>query len=160
MAHLWRIGECGEWAPTPLGGAALRLGPAVELRRVGAAAGDDWALLATPVARVAINGVPHRIGLAVLDDLDEIRLDERGAAFFSTETLAVVEPYPTAGPRGFCPRCKQQIEPASPAVRCPSCGLWHHASAELPCWTYAPLCAACAQDTALDAAFRWTPEDL
>ena len=80
--------------------------------------------------------------------------------FFSTESLTRVEPLPE-DVFATCPRCKQAIPPGSMAVRCPSCGVWHDQRDEKPCWTYAERCAACQnQPTALDADFRWTPEDL
>ena len=100
------------------------------------------------------------LGIVALSDRDEIRPADGLPLFFSTETLARVEPFPASGARGFCPRCKQHIEPGTPAVRCPGCSLWYHMSDEFPCWTYAPQCSACPQETALDADFRWTPEDL
>ena len=175
MAHLWLLDVSNEWTPQLLAGGATTLaddglrsadyaagaetGVAahVLLRRLADPA-NTWALLtASPALRV--NGAPVPLGIAVLDDRDEIRLPNL-TAWFSTETRACIEPFPASTARGFCPRCKQAIETGTPAVRCPSCGLWHHASDALPCWTYAPACAACAQDTALDAGFRWTPEDL
>jgi hypothetical protein len=104
----------------------------------------------------------------ILSDRDELRWpvahDASGAAphplFFSTERLAAVAPYPAGDRRGSCPRCKQLLTVGDAAVRCPSCGLWHHATDELPCWTYGEHCAACQQVTSLDAGFQWTPEEL
>jgi hypothetical protein len=129
----------------------------VQLRRV-ANPPDTWALITSSPA-LRLNGAQVPLGLAILEDRDEIRLPAVHA-WFSTETQAQVEPFPPSATRGFCPRCKQAIDPGSSAVRCPGCGLWHHASDDLPCWTYAPTCAACAHTTDLDAGFRWTPEDL
>jgi len=80
--------------------------------------------------------------------------------FFSTELLAGVTPYPGSERPILCARCKAEIATASPAVRCPRCGAWHHQSDELPCWTYAERCSVCDQPTALDAGFAWTPEEL
>jgi hypothetical protein len=160
MAHLWTADESGAWTPSTLAGDARTLSLSVALRRIGETAGADWALLSTPAARVFINGLPASLGTVLLADRDEIRVADNPVLFFSTETLATVEPFHSSGPRGFCPRCKQSIESGTPAVRCPSCGLWHHASADFPCWTYAPQCAACAHDTALGTGFRWTPEEL
>jgi hypothetical protein len=174
MAHFWILNGSQEWTPQPLDGdAALIVGAALQCSHDapagdGARAGvllrrvndppNTWVLLtASPALR--LNGVPVPLGLAVLDDRDEIRLPEL-TAWFSTETQAHVEPFPESPARGFCPRCKQAIVAGSAAVRCPGCGLWHHASDDLPCWTYAATCSACAQETALDAGFRWTPEDL
>ncbi len=160
MAHLWRERGPDGWAPTPLVGDRIGLGCSSALRRLGDANGAAWMLLAAPAARVLVNGLPLAIGAVVLSDRDEIRLPSGSPLYFSTETLAVVAPFPESGPRGFCPRCKQSIAPGSPAVRCPSCGLYHHSSEDLACWTYGPQCAGCSHDTALDAGFRWTPEDL
>ena len=44
-------------------------------------------------------------------------------------------------------------------VSCPNCGVRHHQSAELRCWTYAPGCAVCGWPTTLDARFRWVPDE-
>ena len=184
MAHLWLLSDFDEWIPSTLVGHAATLAggvlhcagdaeltfssldadlntnlrPRLLLQRI-----DDppntWALVAAWPSRVRINGAPMPLGLAVLDDRDEIRLPDF-TAWFSTELQAQVEPFPESATRGFCPRCKQSIAAGSPAVRCPICGLWHHQSSDLGCWTYAPTCTACPQDTALDIGFRWTPSDL
>ena len=127
-----------------------------------------WAFLTAPDARVLINGLPVPLGIAILADRDEIRFaatDEapRGLLspiYFSTERLAAVAAYPADGRRGSCPRCKQALTAGESAVCCPGCGLWHHATEALPCWSYGEHCAACPQATALDAGFQWTPEDL
>ena len=162
MAHLWkRMTDSDEWTPIALDGDAFALADSsLALRRVEAHPVSTWALLAAPGTHVLVNGTPVNLGIIALADRDEIRFANGAPTFFSTEVLAETEPFPASGARGFCPRCKQQIEAATPAVRCPSCGLWHHASDELPCWTYAPQCSACPQATALEAGFRWTPEDL
>ena len=177
MAHLWTR-PADIWEPFLLDAAVYELGallPAAVpdllrdrcassvmagLRRVGDDTQGTWALVVAPRSRVLINGARIIVGIAVLTDRDEIRLPDGRCLFFSTETLAFVGPFPASGTRGFCPRCKQAIAPASAAVRCPGCGLWHHSSDDFPCWTYGPHCAACPQDTALDAGFRWTPEEL
>lgn len=138
------------------------------LHRVSGAGDDTWALLAGPLARPLVNGLPVPLGLVVLADRDEIRwpapLDPScpppWPIFFSTERLATIAPYPPDARRGSCPRCKQPLTPGDPAVRCPGCGLWHHATEALPCWTYGEQCAACPQPTSLDTGFQWTPEDL
>ena len=179
MAHLWMLGDADDWTVLPLDGAAFALGDArprrvpdllslarhessLALRRVDDPAGALWALMAGPGARVLVNGAPAALGLVVLADRDEVRTTRGATLFFSTETRASIEPFPDSGPRGSCPRCHQAIASGDAAVRCPSCGLWHHATADLPCWTYDPRCAnpLCAQDTALDAGFRWTPDEL
>jgi hypothetical protein len=177
MAHLWILDAGNNWAPTLLNGDAFALvdsgshranveradaeaetNARVLLRRVSSVP-DTWALLCGPKQPVWVNGLPVPLGLTVLSDRDEIRLLHT-AVWFSTETQPHVEPFSESATRGVCPRCKQRIEAGTPAVCCPSCGLWHHASDDLPCWSYAPTCAACAQDTAMDADFLWTPEDL
>lgn len=174
MAHFWILNDSKEWTPRPLvddgavlvGGELHRVDDTITkteaharvlLRRL-ADPPNTWALL-TSHPRVRVNGSPVPLGMVVLEDRDELSLPAF-TAWFSTETQAQVDPFPESTARGFCPRCKQAIASGSAAVRCPSCGLWHHASEDLPCWTYAPTCSGCAQETALDAGFRWTPEDL
>jgi hypothetical protein len=115
------------------------------------------------LARPLVNGLPLHHGIAVLFDRDEIRLAPGGDGtplYFSTERLAVVTQYSPAGRLGLCPRCKQAIAPGEDAVRCPGCGVWHHSTAALPCWTYGDQCAACDHATSIEAGFRWTPEVL
>ena len=180
MAHVWRMRRgSGEWTPLLLDGDAFALdsdGPAhvpgllttqgasLGLRRVEDPAahggGTVWMLVVGRSGRVLVNGFPASLGLVALADRDELKLATGDSFFFSTEALAHVAPFPASGAGGFCPRCKQHIDPGTPAVRCPGCGLWHHASGDLPCWTYAAQCSACPHETALDAGFRWTPEEL
>lgn len=177
MAHLWTIDDVGAWAAmsldadvllladsglTRVAGAAeaLRAASSAMLHRDGRGAHARWTLLVPPHAPILVNGAPVPLGIVALADRDEIRLAPGSRMFFSTETLATVEPYPADSPRGFCPRCKQRIEPGSAAVKCPACGLWHHASGALPCWTYGENCAACPQATSLEAGFGWTPEEI
>lgn len=166
MPHLWLQND-NRWDPAPLGGSALALDDAASLRPLGAgeaaplrfqpAGGDSWVLLATQRAGVRVNGHALVAGIRVLRDRDEIAFD--GArCFFSTERLACVEPFPGADGPVFCARCKQAIEPGSPAVRCPGCGTWCHQREDLGCWTYGPKCPLCDQPSALDAGFRWEPE--
>jgi hypothetical protein len=175
MAHLWTRAST-LWEPVKLDADAFdlacatapvvsdqprpqRVSTCIRLRRVGAGQDARWVMVAGPTDRVLMNGAPAVLGLSVLMDRDEIRLPDGRQFFFSSEMLVSIEPFPATGIRGFCPRCKQVIAPGSPAVRCPACGLWHHASDDLPCWTYGLHCAACPQDTALDAGFQWTPEE-
>ena len=166
MAHVWfrNPGEVNrgpsvpaEWSRMPLDADALAIHPSVRLLRRTTAGREDWLLVGTPAVRV--NGVPLDAGIRVLDDRDELRTDD-DRTFFSTESLAAIAPFPGDERATFCPRCKLEIAPGSPAVRCPHCGVWHHQSDELPCWMYAEHCTMCDQPTALDAGFRWTPEEL
>ena len=176
MAHLWTLAGDGSWAPVVLDGAAFALGVSGRARMSDATPQDHdhlvtatlhrtitdeaWVLLVPARAPVRVNGAPAPLGIVALADRDEIRVVPGWRMFFSTERLASVALYPTSGQRGFCPRCRQSIDPGALAVACPGCGLWHHQSDALACWTYADRCAACAQATALDAGFRWTPEEL
>ena len=174
MAHFWDIDTAGCWVATPVGDTRAAIDISVELVKSDhIAAGaveharvwrltnspETWALVCPPYSDVRVNGERVPLGLTILSDRDELRIPGLPVRFFSTETLAYVEAFPeSAG--GFCPRCKQPIEPGSSAVRCPGCRLWHHASDDLPCWTYAPVCAGCEHSTAMDACFKWTPEKL
>jgi len=178
MAHLWTQVGGGALGILELAGDRLELDrlaeridgekpggrargpvPAGRLQRF-AAESDEWILLAAPRAGISINGLPLQVGIHVLADRDEIRIGGRGSVFFSTERPARCEPLPPSDRSLVCPRCRQPIEPGTPAVRCPQCALWHHQSADLPCWSYAPTCALCPRSTEQDAGFQWTPEDL
>jgi len=188
MAHLWMKDEDGVWCVAQLRASAVRLAaggpvtceegaPAEEgalaenrdlrLLRSQAAGGETWSLLAGPHSAVMLNGRPLPAGIAVLQDRDEILCCDLPARlrrmFFSTEVAVCVEPLPS-GVAASCPRCKLPLQPGKPAVRCPTCKVWHHqAAAEggTDCWTYGETCAACrGHATALDAGFRWTPDDL
>jgi hypothetical protein len=164
MAHLWvaepRVDHAGaaiaRWSHQPLAGA-VDLGSAARLQPATTAEGACWVLLGPPSVRV--NGQPASTGIVVLRDRDEICTDGR-RVFFSSETLAVVTPYPGAAEPLLCPRCRIEITAGTPAVCCPGCRTWLHQNEaeELPCWTHAPFCTQCDQPTALDAGFRWSPE--
>ncbi len=175
MAHFWNIDAAGCWVATPVGDTPAVINNSVEfvksddiaaravehayVRRLANPV-ETWALLCPPHSDVRVNGEFVPLGLTILSDRDELRMPAQSVRFFSTETLARVEAFPEDA-RGFCPRCKLALTPGSAAVRCPgSCGLWHHMSDEMPCWTYAPTCAGCEHNTAMDAGFKWTPEDL
>ncbi len=184
MAQLWHLGSPGLWQaqtlPPELEAVALAPGlPAAsrDSAMTAGAAGPNsplllaadaegpprWAVLSPCGIRVKINGDTLRCGIRMLRDKDEI---VAGGArfFFSVESLAEVIPFPGSDParRVFCARCKGDLKAGVPSVRCPGCGSWHHQDegGELPCWTYAAPCALCAQPTAFDAGFQWTPEDL
>jgi hypothetical protein len=177
MAHLWVREDSGEWAALPLAAAAVDLrcsppralpaaGPVTDdqvlllCAPAGGAAGVEWVLLAGAGATVWINGLPLGAGLRALADRDQVHVEGAAPLYFSTERLAAVAAMPGSPQPLFCPRCRQAIETASDAVLCPQCGVWHHQSAALPCWLYAPTCALCPQPTELDGGFRWTPEEL
>lgn len=174
MAHLW-VWHGGEWAIVPMGARPVFFGswmdrdavpdevacPADGPRLVGIPSGDSttWVLL-TPSAGVFVNGSPVLGGIRVLADRDEVRAAGAAPVYFSTETLAGVESLQAGDHETVCARCRQEIEPGTGAVRCPGCGVWHHASDAFECWTYAPTCALCPQSTSDMAGFRWTPEGL
>jgi predicted RNA-binding Zn-ribbon protein involved in translation (DUF1610 family) len=175
MAHLWVQDDANAWGWFPLAAEVLSLpdalptaGPrtqdgqagheAILMRSPGAGA-TRWVLLAASQG-VLVNGLPLHTGIRVLSDRDEICLGAAGAVYFSTETLATVEVFPGSEQPVYCPRCKQEIAPGSNAVKCPQCGVWHHQSEELPCWTYSPRCALCDQPTELGGSYRWSPEEL
>lgn len=178
MAHLWSWSDDSQWQAFPLNGDRWALsatgapeplppgditgddGRLVVLRRAPGPHDERWLLMASERASVLVNGLPMAHGIAALVDRDEIRVPPLVPAFFSTERAAHVAPYPADGPRGFCPRCKRPLAAGDPAVRCPGCGLWHHALDHRPCWTHSDRCAACPHPTALDAGFQWTPEEL
>lgn len=175
MAHLWIQDERGEWGVQPLEGDWVTLAAdlrdrmyrpgephpddqLVALMRVSGTNTEVWLLMAGRLTDVRVNGDDAGAGgLRVLCDRDEICL--RGERrYFSTETLARVSPMPAMDPAPRCPRCHQAIATGTDAVRCPHCGIWHHRSEALPCWTYADTCANCPQPTDLEAGYRWTPE--
>jgi hypothetical protein len=177
MAHLWVTTEAQQWAVLPLEDDALTLTTSppqpvghplaeylslsnVLLVRTREAECETWVLVAGAGSGVSVNGLPLATGLRVVSDRDEIHIPGVSNLYFSTESLARVEELSASGQTLFCPRCKQEIEKGSMAVRCPSCGVWHHQTDELNCWTYSEVCALCAYATDLNAGFRWTPEEL
>jgi hypothetical protein len=167
MAHLWTLTTESEWAIRPLAHDVHALTPdgsvlllPTPFARPAPTAPSAWALIVGSAPHVTLNGDPLAVGIAILTDRDEIRVAAEAPLFFSTESLPEVNAFPSEGPRGVCPRCKQVIPVGSDAVRCPSCGIWHHQSDELPCWRYAGRCAVCEQETAEDTGFRWTPQEL
>jgi len=163
MAHLW-LNQNSQWQPVPMAGPALALSAAGELTAVPPAddaqirliaSANDWVLLAVPAARIRINGEPLSLGCRVLRDRDEIVIGQV-RSYFSTERLARVEPFPDTETAVFCARCRQQIQPGTPAVRC-QCGTWCHETEDLRCWSYAETCPLCPHPTAADAGYRWEP---
>jgi hypothetical protein len=172
MAHLWIRTGAGQWDVLPLDAGAFDLtasppravapGAArtAVLRRAEGQGEPVWLLLAASGAGVSVNGLPAPAGIRVLADRDEIQVDGGGPLIFSTEALARSEPFPGFDRTIFCPRCKLEIERGAQSVKCPACGIWHHQTEELPCWTYASSCALCPQPTGLETGYRWTPEEL
>lgn len=173
MAHLWLMDAKRAWVVFPLaepGYGVDRLPPSViesvadasrciALLPAGASPGVSWVLMAPMGAKAQVNGWPLRIGMRVLDDHDEVEIAGVGTFFFSTESLARIEPLPEMERAITCVRCKLPIELESPAVRCPNCRVWHHQGGEYECWTYSEGCAACSFSTRLDDRYRWTPEE-
>lgn len=176
--HFWIEAAERDWAiQTPTGECCVRLGDGVEARLTppyGQLAAEDvrvlpvakgagspeWVLVAGQQVRLHLNGEPLQLGLRVLRHKDEIRIGGQ-RCYFSTEELAKVIAFEGLAQPVFCPRCKEKIEPGDLCVRCPNCGAYHHQSERFPCWTYAPTCAVCGQQsTELDAGYSWTPEML
>jgi hypothetical protein len=176
MAHLWVKNATEQWAVLPLEETAFTLtanpphsiGSLVEENNVlanvlllrTAEAERTWVLVAGSGTGVSVNGMPLVTGIRVVGDRDEIRVPGSGSFYFSTETLARVEEFVAAEQTLFCPRCKQAIEAGAAAVKCPGCGVWHHQTEDLNCWTYSDICALCTNKTDLNGSFRWTPEEL
>ena len=170
MAHLWVRGflpgsreaasTCA-WAVVQLDEGAFVLGVALLLRS-RSAEGESWLVMSARHAAVRLNGVRLLTGFRVLADRDELYVDGVGRAFFSTERLAQVEPFPSADRPVGCARCRGLLMVAgSPAVQCPLCRVWMHQSDEYPCWSHSDRCVApCPQPTALAGQYRWTPEGL
>jgi hypothetical protein len=177
MAHLWMNEDGGRWSVLSLNGdevdlTALLSGeetktengakavPRALILRGPSTDTSGWLLVTTKGCRARVSGKSVATGIRRLVDRDEILLHGVGRCYFSTETLARIEPLSEESATGCCPRCKQGMTAGEAAVRCPGCGVWHHQSDELPCWTYAERCAICGGSTALDAGFSWTPEEL
>jgi hypothetical protein len=178
MAHIWLRSSAEAWTQAalaeqeyllaadsvqPRDAASTRDAAAPVLRRFGSNPRESaWALIAPPGTDVRVSSHPVRAGICILADRDSIRLSGAAPAYFSTEELARVEPFPHVEEPHYCPRCKLEIVAGGATVRCPACGVWHHedAAAERRCWTYAARCALCEQPTALDVGYRWTPESL
>jgi hypothetical protein len=145
--------------PRPAADAAVEDAPVIQRESDASGEGETWVVIHTPGSALRINGTALATGLRVLSHRDELRLaGVAGRVFVSLEGLARIALFDgTEGSR--CPRCQQAIQPGSPAVRCPQCGVWHHQSQELGCWSYSPACSLCSQPTELEAGFRWTPDE-
>ncbi len=174
-ATLWFKNEAGGFTPLVLRGdgavdlaveppravqGALAAGapPAALLLPARRGALGAWVLIANPQAEVRVNGFRLAMGIRALGDRDEIRVGHNPPVYFSREAPAEVQPFPGAERPVPCPRCRLAIEPGEAAVRCPSCGVWHHQLDDRPCYTYAPHCAACGAPAELNGDYRWVPE--
>jgi hypothetical protein len=189
MPQVWlQVTEGEGWAIVPLTGTAYGMSerelsairgsvcdpdepgpPAVLVRRDNGSL-ERWFLLARKGARVQVNGAPLVLGARLLCDRDEIVVHRNGSAaalhcYFSTERRAEIVAFPDEDVDEVrCPRCKDRIRKGQLTVRCPNpdCGVLHHEdeTSGLRCWTYAATCALCSHATALDAGYKWTPEEL
>lgn len=123
---------------------------------------DRWFLVAGERADVWVDGARQDLGLYRLADGQEILVAGAGVVVLSTEEPPRIALLPDTGTDVICPRCKTEIEPGTPAVRCPDCKLWHHERDDLPCWTYehSSHCAMCTQANVLDGALRRIPGGL
>lgn len=178
MAHLWVKNGSEQWAILPLQADAFVLitNPPEPVRNLPQASEESaskvlllrqlraeevsWVLVSGPERVVRVNGAALALGVQRVADRDEIQVEGVGTLYFSTESLARIEPFPAGDESLYCPRCKQAVESGSSAVKCPQCRTWYHQSEELPCWSYSETCVLCPQITDLKAGFRWTPEEL
>ena len=168
MAHLWvrdshpdarDAASLGDWAVMRLDEGAMVLGAALLLRSCSAD-GESWLVMSAMHAGVRLNGGRLLTGFRVLADRDELCIDGVGRAFFSTERLASITPFPGAERPVRCARCRIVLNAGMPSVRCPACGALTHQSDDRPCWVYAEHCPQCSQATALDFGFCWSPEGM
>lgn len=131
--------------------------------------GEKWFHVQDPTRgqKVTING-DMSLGLHRIRHRDELRV-RKTRLHLIDEDPARVQPFPGREPV-ICPRCRTEIMPGEPSVRCPNpqCRSWHHQTTEAagdedekPCWTYGKKCAApnCSHPTSLDGSFSWLPED-
>lgn len=181
MCQLFHRLESGEWQALALAGETLSLigesasvavgsaaasppSHAPVLRRLASPSGDTWLLLAPESSKVRVNGRPLVTGLWVLSHRDAVQLGAAPPLFFSTERVAVIEPFAGGPDPVFCPRCKTVVAAGSPAARCPSCSTVFHQSEALPCFDYGEIsgevCPICGERTALDGELRWTPAEV
>lgn len=172
MAHLFVYSPDASWEARLLSDActwlsergrvdssALLAEPsAPQIHHAAGAGADRWFLLASCESRVRVNGTPLIAGIRALHDRDQITMGVATSFYFSTESLARVEPFVGGGAPTYCPRCKQTVVDGCASVRCPQCAVVHHESVDLGCWSYAGQCALCDQVTDLSSGFRWTPE--
>jgi hypothetical protein len=176
MAHAWVLDRENRWNARRLdaashdirrlllpdagdGSAAPHVDGAACLLSCGAGTERRWLVIAGPDADLRVNGIPLSVGVRALEHRDEISLAGVGSAFYSAEKLAAVVPFPGADHPVACGRCHQLIQPGSPVVQCPGCGVFYDQSQALPCFNYAEHCAYCSQPTALDGDFNWVPDE-
>jgi hypothetical protein len=177
MAHLWLQNDAHEWTAHELASRefplesflnnipernpALDSAPAdVKLLKAETDNQDNWVIVAGHGSGISINGIPLFLGIRTLRDRDEIRWRPDGFIFFSSEELAAVVDFPQSDRKIVCPRCKQEIEPGTPAVLCPGCKIYYHQSEQLPCYTYAENCGTCTRKTNLGSGYEWIPEQM
>jgi hypothetical protein len=170
MASLWTRGDSGDLVERRLdSGACAPAGPQAAPVRVAQGlslvptrgwVNAEWVLVANVGARVTVNSEALPTGIRVLDTRDEIRCG-LFAAVFTDERAARVESFPGGSQPVCCARCACDIQPSSPAIRCPACGSWHHQQdpGDLPCWTAVSFCQVCGFLTQSGNG-EWTPEGL
>ena len=130
---------------------------AVVLMRIG----DErkWVAMVPAEIKLSHNGTWVQ-GMRVLAHADSLAAEAAAPVYFSTEDPARVEEFAGNEQPTICPRCKTPLEDRQLAVKCMRCGIYHHQTAEKPCWLYSTTCSCCEQPTALDTSLRWTPETL
>jgi len=169
MAHLWVQNGAREWTAHELPNGEFSLEsflnkipgrnpaldgalPDVKVLNAETDNQDSWVVVAEHGTDISINGIPLFLGIRSLRDRDEIRWSPDGFVFFSLEELATVVDFPPCDRKIFCPRCKQEIEPGTPAVLCPCCKIYYHQSEQFPCYTYAEMCGTCPRKTHLGSS--------
>lgn len=115
--------------------ANAEMGAQIAHSPADAAEADGWFLMHPRDSRVWCNGRPSVLGMRVLIDRDEIRVEGVGRFYFSTETLPKSVPYPKDADPAMCGACAQQINPGDWSCTCPDCGVCHHDTAR---------CGACS----------------
>jgi len=174
MAHLW-VEQRGDWAAVVLGSEPIALAADTDrpVYRVEApisathaavlmptnTSGAEWVLVCKP-GLCRVNGIPNLLGIAVMQDRDEIHMESGPRLYFSKESQATIAPFDRVGEIA-CARCSLPIEPGQPTVICPACKIAYHqdVDADLPCWTYGS-CLICGNPGTLDGGLAWSPAEL